>query len=324
MRAITQVDYGNSDRLRLDEVERPVPGDAEVLVRVHAAGIDRGTWHLMTGKPYLSRLIFGLRRLRPRWSTPGRDLAGTIAEVGPDVQGWSVGDEVIGTADGSLAEFAVVPVKRLARKPAGVSFEEAAVLPVSGLTALQAVRDAGRVTSGNRVLVIGASGGVGSYAVQIAAAFGADVVAVASGRKAEWVRSLGAQQVIDYTRDDIGISTGPFDVIIDIAGNREVSDLRRLLSTRGTLVIVGGEGGGNLLGGIQRQLGAILLSPFVKHRLVGIIAKESGDDLAVLRSMVEAGTLRPTLDRTFALSEAAKAMDYLTEGQVRGKLAVSI
>lgn len=322
MRAMTQYEYGSSDCLRLGEVDRPVAKRDEVLVRVHAAGLDRGTWHLMTGTPYVARLGLGLRR--PRWPVPGRDLAGVIAEVGPDVDAWSVGNEVIGTAGGSMAEYAVVPVKRLGRKPAGVSFEEAAVLPVSGLTALQAVRDAGRVTSGNRVLVIGASGGVGSYAVQIAAAFGADVVAVASGPKSEWVRSLGAAQVIDYTRDDIDASAGPFDVILDIAGNREVSALRRLLTPRGTLVIVGGEGGGNLLGGIQRQLGAMLLSPFAKHRLVGIIAKESADDLAVLRSMVEAGTLRPTLDRTFTLSEAAKAMDYLTEGQVRGKLAVSI
>ncbi|GAB90246.1 NAD(P)-dependent alcohol dehydrogenase [Gordonia rhizosphera] len=322
MKAITQNAYGGSETLEMGEADRPKPQKGEVLVRVHAAAIDRGTWHLMAGEPLVARLMFGLRK--PRNPVPGRDLAGIVAEVGPEVDGWSVGDEVIGTANGSLAEYAVVPVTRLARKPANASFEEAAVLSVSGLTALQAVRDVGRVSEGDRVLVIGASGGVGAYAVQIAAARGAEVVAVASGAKAEWVRSLGAREVIDYARGAIDPSVGPFDVIIDIAGRRRISVLRRLLTPRGTLVIVGGEGGGKLLGGTERQLGAIMMSLFVKHRLTSMLAKESADDMAVLAAMVEAGSLQPTLDRTFALEETTKAMDYLTEGQVRGKIAVTI
>ena len=321
MRAVIQQQYGGSEQLSLADIPAPVAGPGDVVVRTRAAGVDRGTWHLMTGQPYAVRLMFGLRR--PKHPVPGRDVSGVVAEVGGDVSDVSVGDEVMGTADGSFAELALVPQSRVAPKPVRLSFEESAVLPVSGLTALQAVRDAGRVKPGDQVLVIGASGGVGSYAVQIATAYGAEVTGVASGAKADLVRSLGATRVIDYTREDLADGTR-YDVILDIAGRRPLRQLRRLLAERGTLVILGGEGGDRWLGGVHRQLAAIALSPFVRQRLTSMISKESATDMAELTQLVERGQLRPLLERTFELQEAAKAIDHVANGHVRGKVAVTL
>jgi NADPH:quinone reductase-like Zn-dependent oxidoreductase len=320
MQAIHQHRYGGSEELTLTEVPNPTPGPHDVVVRVRAAGVDRGTWHLMAGHPYAVRMAFGLRR--PKHPVPGRDVAGVVAEVGSQVTTVAVGDEVVGTADGSFAELAVVPQSRLARKPATLSFEEAATLPVSGLTALQAVRDAGRIGAGDRVLVIGASGGVGSYATQIAAAYGADVTGVASGGKADLVRSLGATRVIDYTRDDLDDGTR-YDVVLDIAGLRPIRQVRRLLTVTGTLVSVGGEGGDRWLGGTHRQLAALALSPFVSQRLTALLSKENADDLDTLAQLVDQGRLRPALERTYALHEAAKAIDHVASGHARGKVAVT-
>ena len=320
MRAIHQRRYGGSDQLTLAELPDPVAGPDDVVVRVRAAGVDRGTWHLMTGRPLAVRVAFGLRR--PKHPVPGRDVAGIIVDVGERVTTVAVGDEVIGTADGSFAELAVVPQGRVARKPAELSFEEAAVLPVSGLTALQAVRDAGRAKPGDRVLVIGASGGVGSYAVQIATGYGAQVTAVASGSKADLVRSLGAVRVIDYAREPLDDGTR-YDLVLDIAGRRPIRRLRRLLTESGTLVIVGGEGGDRWLGGTHRQLAALALSPFVRQRLTAVLSKESAADLRALADLVERGTVRPALERTFALHEAAKAIDHVAAGHARGKVAVT-
>lgn len=322
MRAVVQRQYGGSDQLRLDEIDSPAPGPHDVLVRVRAAGVDRGTWHLMTGLPYAVRLGFGLRR--PKFPVPGRDVAGIVEAIGDEVTCVAVGDAVIGTADGSFAELAVVPDSRVAYAPAGVAMEEAAVLPVSGLAALQAVRKAGRVQAGQQVLVIGASGGVGSYAVQIAAADGAVVTGVSSGAKADLVRRLGATRVIDYTRADIDDDGTRYDVIIDLAGNRPLTRLRRCLTPTGTLVIAGGENGGRWLGGTQRQLAAVALSPFVRHRLTALLSRESGEDLATLSGLVDEGLLRPALERTYALHEAAKAIDHLAAGHVRGKVALTV
>ncbi|NYD56062.1 NADPH:quinone reductase-like Zn-dependent oxidoreductase [Nocardioides marinisabuli] len=321
MRAITQHRYGGTETLQLTEIETPTPGPDEVLVRVRAAGVDRGTWHLMAGRPYAVRLAFGLRR--PEFPVAGRDVAGVVDRVGADVTTFAIGDEVIGTADGSYADFAVVPVTRLARKPASLSFEEAAILPVSGATALQAVRRAG-VEAGDRVLVIGASGGVGSYAVQVAAARGAEVTGVASGTKADLVRSLGATRVIDHTREEIDAAGGRWDVIIDVAGLRPLSLLRRCLEPDGTLVIVGGEGGDRWLGGTHRQLAALALNPFTRQRLTALMSKETAADFAELADLADRGGLRPVLERTYALGEAAKAIDHLVAGHVRGKVAVSL
>ncbi|MEZ5093779.1 NAD(P)-dependent alcohol dehydrogenase [Nocardioides sp.] len=322
MRAVTQAQYGGTDQLSLSEIAAPTPGPRDVLVRVRAAGVDRGTWHLMTGLPYAVRMMFGLRR--PKSPVPGRDLAGVVEAVGSEVTTVAVGDEVVGTADGSFAELALVPEKRVGPKPTDLSFEEAAVLPVSGLTALQLVRDAARVRSGDRVLVIGASGGVGSYAVQLAAAAGADVTGVASGAKADLVRSLGAGRVIDYTREEIGADGTRYDVIIDLAGLRPLRELRRSLASRGTLVIAGGEGGDRWVGGIHRQLAALALSPFTRQRLTSHLSKESGADLAELARLVDAGEVRPLLERTFTLDEAALAIDHVADGHARGKVALVV
>lgn len=320
--AVVQRQYGGTEQLHLAEVPMPTPGPTEVLVRVQAAGVDRGTWHLMTGLPYAVRLGFGLRR--PKHPIPGRDVAGVVVALGAQVRDVQVGDEIMGTADGSFAEYAVVPDARLTRKPARLSMEQAAVLPISGLTALQAVRDAGRVQPGQHVLVLGASGGVGSYAVQIASALGAVVTGVASGAKADLVRDLGATHVLDYARDDISGDGARYDVIIDTGGNRPIAKLRRALTSTGTLVIVGGETDGRWLGGAQRQLGALARSPFVGQRLTALLSSENGEDLAALARLVDEGSLTPALERTYALHEAGKALDHLAAGHVRGKVALTV
>ncbi len=321
MRAVIQQQYGGSEQLSLADIPAPVAGPDDVILRTRAAGVDRGTWHLMTGQPYAVRLMFGLRR--PRHPVPGRDVSGVVSEIGEEVTSVSVGDEVMGTADGSFAELTLVPQSRVAPKPDRLSFAESAALPVSGLTALQAVRDAGRVKPDDQVLVIGASGGVGSYAVQIATAYGAEVTGVASGAKADLVRSLGAKRVIDYTREDLADGTR-YDVILDIAGRRPLRQLRRLLTERGTLVILGGEGGDRWLGGVHRQLAAIVLSPFVRQRLTSMISKESAEDLAELTRLVEQDQIQPMLERTFELQEAAMAIDHVAAGHARGKVAITI
>ncbi len=320
MQAVVQHRYGGSEQLSIAEIADPVPGPGEVLVEVRAAGIDRGTWHLMAGLPLVMRLGFGFRG--PKVPVPGRDVSGVVVAVGPAVAAYAVGDEVIGTADGSLAERTVVPEKRLARKPVSLSHEEAAVLPVSGLTALQAVRAAG-VTAGQQVLVIGASGGVGTYAVQLAVAAGATVTGVASGAKADLVRSLGADRVLDHTREEVE-QDGRYDAILDIAGRRPLRLLRRALAHTGTLVVVGGEGGDRWLGGFQRQLALPLLDRLTRQRLVPLLSKEDGAALAELAAMVDAGDVRPALERTFALHEAAKAIDHVVDGHARGKVAVVV
>lgn len=323
MDAVVQDAYGTAAMLRPDRVARPEIADHEVLVRVHAAGLDRGTWHLMSGKPYLMRVIgFGFRR--PKNPVPGIDVAGTVEAVGADVTRFAPGDEVVGIARGSFAEYAAAREDKLVPKPSNLTFAEAAVLPVSSLTAQKALVDVGRVEAGQRVLVIGASGGVGSYAVQMAVALGAEVTGVCSTAKLEHVRSLGASHVVDHTREDFAASGERYDLVLDIGGNPSLSRLRRSLTTRGTVVIVGGEAGGNLTGGMNRQLRALVLSLFVRQRFAMVIAGELASDLARVTAMVETGQVRPSLDRTFPLSEARQAMDLLATGGVRGKVAILV
>lgn len=322
MKAVIQEGYGGADTLELREVPVPSPRRGEVLVRVRAAGIDRGTWHLMAGLPLVMRLGFGLRG--PRQPTPGRDLAGIVEAVGEGVTRFAKGDAVYGTGHGSLAEFARAREDRLAAKPVSLSFEQAAAVPVSALTALQALRNAGRVEPGQSVLVIGASGGVGTYAVQLAKAFGAEVTGVCSTTKVDLVRSLGADHVIDYTRSDLDDDARQYDLVLDIAGNRPVSRLRRLLTPTGTLVIVGGEGGDRWTGGMQRQLGAVALSPLVRHRLAMMLSRENSADLVTLADLADQGAFRPAIDRTFTLDSAAKAMHHLEAGHARGKVVVQV
>jgi NADPH:quinone reductase-like Zn-dependent oxidoreductase len=323
MKAIVQDDYGTApeDVLRLAEIARPTIGDDEVLVRVRAASVDRGTWHLMTGLPSLMRIMgFGLRR--PKAPNPGRSFAGTVESVGKDVTGFKPGDEVYGTCDGSFAEYARAQAGRLAPKPANLSFEQAAAVPVSGLTALQGVRKA-QVQAGQKVLIVGASGGVGTFAVQIAKAFGAEVTGVCSTAKMELVRAMGADHVVDYTREDFADGQHRYDAILDIGGNSRLSRLRRALTPKGRLVIVGGETDGRLLGGFDRQIRAQLLSSLVSQKLGTFAASENSQDLMALRDLIESGLVAPALDRTYPLSETPAAIRYMIEGRVRGKVVIT-
>lgn len=323
MQAIIQSRYGSSEVLTLAEVERPTISDDEVLVSVAAAGLDRGTWHLMTGTPYLVRLGFGLRR--PRNPVPGLDLAGTVVEVGAEVTGFAPGDEVMGIGKGSWAELAAAPASKLLHRPVGLSAEQAAVVPVSGLTAVKAVRDAGQVMHGDQVLVLGASGGVGSYTVQLAKAMGAVVTATCSDTKRDFVRSLGAHHVYDYTHHDIAQITTKYDVIIDIAGRHSLRTLQGALTPHGTLVIVGAEGGGSWFGDfIPRALTAAVLSSVFRQRIKVVVASEKAADLQPLIELMASHQLAPALERTFPLALASDAMRALESGEVRGKVAILV
>ena len=321
MRAIVQSRYGSAEVLQLAQIPRPSVTADEVLVRVRAAGLDRGTEHLMTGKPYAMRLGFGVRA--PKNPVPGRDVAGTVAEIGSAVTRFAVGDEVYGVAAGSFAEYAVAKEAKLARKPANLTFAQAAVVPVSGATALRAVQDVGRLESGQSVLVLGASGGVGSYAVQLAKAFGGEVTGVCSPAKIEFVSSLGADNVIDYTHQDFADATHRYDLILDVAGNPSLRQLRRALTPRGTAVFVGGEHAGNLTG-MGRQLRGALVSPFLRQRLTLLVSQERANNYERLTTLIEAGRVTPSLDRTYPLEDTPKAMRQLERGAVRGKVAITV
>jgi NADPH:quinone reductase-like Zn-dependent oxidoreductase len=323
MSAIVQDAYGDAGVLRHEQIALPEVADNEVLVHVHAAGLDRGTWHVMTGKPYLMR-VAGMGLRGPKDRVPGRDLAGTVAAVGTDVTRFAVGDEVYGVGRGSFAEYAVAREDKLAPKPGNLSFAQAAVVPISASTALQALTDHGRIEAGQEVLVIGASGGVGSYAVQLAAAFGARVTGVASAAKLDLVRALGAERVLDYARDDYADGSHGYDLVLDIAGNPRLSRLRRALTPTGTAVLVGGEDGGNLTGGMNRSLRALVLSPFVKQRLAWFVAKERSSDLDRLAGLFEAGQVTPSIDCTYPLDAVPDALRHLEAGRVRGKVAITI
>lgn len=322
MQAIVQPEYGSADVLRVQEIDRPTIGDDEVLVRVRAAGLDRGTWHIMTGLPYLGRLALGLRS--PKTPVPGLDVAGTVVAVGSNVTRFQAGDEVFGIAKGSYAEYAAAREDKLAHKPVSLSFEQAAVVPVSALTAIQGLRDAGRIEAGQKVLIVGASGGVGTYAVQLAKSFGAEVTGVCSTAKVDLVRSIGADHVIDYTKDDFANGPQRYDLILDIGGNSPLSRLRRALTPRGTLVIAGGEEGGKWIGGIDRQVRALALSPFVRQRLTMFISKEHYADIERLAQLIEAGELTPIIDKTYPLHQAPDAMRHLEGGHARGKVAITV
>ena len=319
MRAVVQDRYGSADVLRVDRVTVPVIGDDQVLVRVAAAGVDRGTWHLMTGRPYLIRLAMGLRR--PRNPVLGRDLAGTVVAVGAVVTRFAVGDAVFGVGSGTFAEYAVAKESKLAHAPRTLTPDQAAVVPISGLTAIQAV-DKARLAGGSTVLVLGASGGVGSYAVQLAKGRGAEVTGVCSTAKVDLVRSLGADHVIAYDSEDPMAAGHRYDAIIDIGGNTRLGSLRRALASRGTLVIVGGEGGDALTGGLDRQLRARLLSIFSGQTLTAILNRENHVDLERLAALVDEGAVKPALEAVHPLEEAPSALRAIEQGRVRGKLAI--
>ncbi|WP_426514765.1 NAD(P)-dependent alcohol dehydrogenase [Dactylosporangium sp. McL0621] len=324
MAAMVQERYGEAEEvLRLATIARPALGDGDVLVRVLAAGVDRGVWHVVAGLPYPVRLVSGLRN--PKARIPGTDVAGRVEAVGKDVTTLRVGDHVFGVAGGSFAQYARAAQDKLAPKPKLLSFEQAAAVPVSACTALQAVRDHGRVQPGQRVLIIGASGGVGTFAVQIAKAYGAHVTGICSTTKLDLVRSIGADHVIDYTRtDDITEGRQRYDVIIDIGGNRSLTTLRHALTPHGTLVITGGETDGRWLGGTDRQLRAMILSPFTSQKLDTFIATQNTADLLTIAELIDAGTLTPIIDRTYPLSEVPKAIRHLQDGHARGKVVITV
>jgi NADPH:quinone reductase-like Zn-dependent oxidoreductase len=323
MKAIVRDTYGSLDVLELSDIDKPEIGDEEVLVRVHAAGVGRDVWHVMTGLPYPIRLAgYGLRA--PKNPVIGSDVAGVVEAVGKNVTRFQSGDEVFGIGKGSFAEYARALEDKLAPRPANLSFEQAAVVAISGLTALQGLRDHGKVRPGQEVLVIGASGGVGTYAVQLAKAFGAHVTGVCSTPKVDLVRSIGADHVIDYTREDFAEGEQCYNLILDIGGNSTLSRLRRALAFRGTLIITGGEGGGRWLGGTDRQLRALILSRFVDQKLGTFISKENHEDLLVIKGLIESGKVTPVIDRTYPLAEASEAIRYLEEGYAQGKVVITV
>jgi NADPH:quinone reductase-like Zn-dependent oxidoreductase len=323
MKAIVRDTYGSPEVLELRDIDKPKITDEEVLVRVHAAGVGRDVWHIMTGLPYPIRLAgYGLRA--PKNPVIGSDMAGVVEAVGKNVTRFQPGDEVFGIGKGSYAEYVGAREDKLAPKPTNLTFEQAAVVAIMGSTALQALRDHGKVRPGQEVLLIGASGGVGTYAVQIAKAFGANVTGVCSTTKVEMVRSIGADHVIDYTREDFAEGDQRYDLILDIGGNSTLSRLRRALASRGTLVIVGGEGGGRWLGGTDRQLRAMMLSPFVGQKLGTFVNKENHEDMLVLKELIEAGKVTPIIDKTYSLAEVPEAIRYLEEGHARGKVVITV
>ena len=323
MKAIVQDGYGTPDVLELRDIDEPSPGDGEVLVRVHAAGCGPDVWHLMTGTPYFARLMPDFREM---WQpVRGRDVSGVVEAVGAGVGDLVPGDPVMGIAEGSFAELAVGRAEKLVRKPARIGFEQAAAAPISGLTALQAIRDVAKVQPGQRVLVIGAAGGVGSLTVQVAKAFGAAVTGVGSTAKLDAIRSLGADDAIDYTREDFTDGRRRWDAIVDTAGRRPLRVLRRALTRGGTLAIVGGEGGGKVTGGFFRQ---ILRGPIVSlvsgQRLRPVMSKEDPGDLRALAEMIESGAVTPLVGRTYPLVDAAEAVRELERGHALGKIVVTV
>ncbi|MBI3972065.1 MAG: NAD(P)-dependent alcohol dehydrogenase [Chloroflexi bacterium] len=327
MKAIVQDKYGSPEAvLKLQDIEKPVVKDDEVLVRVRAASVNPADWHLMRGKPYIARLQIGLRR--PKDTVPGCDVAGQVEGVGKNVTMFQPGDEVFGSpfmhGFGAFAERVCVSEDLLAVKPANLSFDHAAAVPLAALTALQGLRDHGRIEPGHKVLIIGASGGVGTFAVQIAKSFGAEVTGTCSTRNVELVRSIGADHVIDYTQEDFTQGRQRYDLILQLAGTRSPSDCRRALTPKGTLVLISGESSGRWIGAVDRIVKARALSPFVSQTMVSFTVKPNKEDLQVLKELIEAGKITPVIDRTYPLSEVPKAIRYLEEGHARGKVVITV
>jgi NADPH:quinone reductase-like Zn-dependent oxidoreductase len=321
MKAIVHSRYGPPDVLELKDIDTPVVTDDAVLVQVQAAAVGKGDWLTVQGLPYVARMRYGLPR--PKHPVPGFDVAGHIEAAGSKVTQLQPGDAVFGWCDGSFAEYAAVPERQLARKPANLTFEQAAAVPISGFAALQALRDTGGVKPGQTVVIIGASGGVGSFAVQLAKAFGAEVTGVSSTNSLEMVRSIGADHVVDYTQQDFTRTGQRYDLILEMAGNRALADLRRALTPKGTLVLVGGSGGRWFMG-TGRTVRAVLVSPLVGQRLRSFFSKPRGADLVVLQELIEAGKLTPVIDRTFPLNETPEAIRHVGEHSTQGKTVITM
>jgi NADPH:quinone reductase-like Zn-dependent oxidoreductase len=323
MKAIVRRKYGPPDDLKLEEIAKPVPGDNEVLIHVRAASVNPYDWHLIRGVPSPIRLMTGLRR--PKEMRTGADASGQVEAVGKNVTGFKPGDEVFGVCAGAFAEYACIPVSAMATKPAASTFEQAASLPIAGLTALQALRDKGKIEAGQKVLINGAAGGVGTFAVQIAKSFGAVVTGVCSTRNVEMVRRIGADEVVDYSREDFTAGSRRFDVLFDLVGNRSTSALLRVLKPRGVFIGCGG-GAPDVPASefLTRAIHQMLLSWFVSQRVVGILAKSRGEDLAILSEMMQSGKITPVIDWCYKLSEVPDAIRYVEEGHAQGKVVISI
>jgi len=322
MKAIVQDEYGSPGAvLELQDIDKPVAGDGEVLVRVHAASIHIGDTYVMRGVPYVMRPVFGLRR--PKARVPGTDIAGTVEAVGKDVTQFQPGDEVFGWCKGGFAEYTSAAVDKLVQKPTNLTFEQAAAVPTSALTALQALRDHGKVQPGQKILIVGASGGVGTFAVQIAKSFGAEVTGVCSTRNVEMVRSIGADHVIDYTQEDFTEGGEQFDLIFDNVGNHSLSDARRALIPKGVLLANGAPVGG-WVGGLSHVLKASVSSLFVRQQGRPFVSLPSGDGLATLKEIIEAGEVTPVIDKTYPLSQTAEAMGHVGEGHAQGKTVITV
>jgi NADPH:quinone reductase-like Zn-dependent oxidoreductase len=320
MKAIVQVQYGSPDVLRLKDIDKPVVKDDEVLVRVHAAAVNIGDWHLLRGVPFAMRLASGL--LKPRREIPGLDVVGQVEVTGKNVEQFRPGAEVFGWCRGAFAEYACAAENNLLPRPANLTFEQAAAVGDSAFTALAAVRDQGKVQPGHTVLINGASGGVGTFAVQIAKAFGANVTGVCSTRNVDMVRSIGADHVIDYTKEDFTQAEQRYDVMLDLVGSRSLSACRRALTPRGTYVVVGVRDMGRWFG-LGRQTKALLLSPFVRQRMRVFVVRHNREDLAVLKELVEAGKVAPVIDRRYTLREVPEALRYQGEGHSQGKIVIA-
>ena len=319
MQAMVQDTYGSAEVMQLTDIDKPVIGADEVLVRVHAASIHVGDWILMTGSPFVMRMATGLRR--PKNRVPGTDVAGTVEAVGSDVKGLRPGDEVFGWCTGAFAEYARTTEDQLLRKPANLTFEQAAAIGVSASTALQLLRDDVKLQPGLKVLINGASGGVGTFAVQIARAFGAEVTGVCSTRNVEIVRSIGADHVIDYTREDFTTGEARYDVILDNVGNHSMARTRRALTPSGTLI---SNGGGHADGKLSRTLRTMLVSIFVRRQASPTIKTQNRDDLVALRDLVEAGKLTPVIDRTYPLTDTPTAIAHVAAGHARGTVVITV
>jgi NADPH:quinone reductase-like Zn-dependent oxidoreductase len=326
MKAIVQDRYGPPDVLRLDDIDTPVPGSGEVLVRVRAATVNARDWHLMRGDPYIARLMMGVNK--PKRRVRGTDFAGTVEAVGPNVRWFGVGDEVYGEVHGAFAEYVCAPSGVVGSKPANLTFEQAAAVPLAGNTALVALRDAAQLSDGQRLLINGASGGVGTFAVQIAKVLGAEVTAVCSTRNADLVRSIGADEVVDYTRDDFARGQKRYDVVLDLVGNRSLTALRRVLSPTGTLVLCGGgvSTGGSVVGPMGLFMRGTLAARFAGRQRIRTMSEvpASAANLATLRELIEAGRVTPVIDRTYPLTDAAEAIRYLEVEHARAKVVLTV
>ncbi|HEY9377503.1 MAG TPA: NAD(P)-dependent alcohol dehydrogenase [Jiangellaceae bacterium] len=324
MKAIVQERFGPPDVLRLAEIEPPEIGADDMLVRVHAAAVNPYDWHILRGDPLIARLMGGVGLTRPKARVAGIDAAGRVEAVGANVHGLRPGDEVLGFCPGAFAEYARAEADKVVPKPAMLSFEQAAAVPMAATTALRGIRDVGEVRTGHRVLVIGAAGGVGTYAVQIAATLGAEVTGVCSARNVELVRSIGAAHVVDYTTEDFTDTPARYDVILDNVGNRPLSRLRRALSPTGTLVLNAGGSPGRVVGAVGSILRAVAVNAFVRQRLRPLPSKQDRQELLTVTELVEEGKLSPVLDRTYPLSDTAEGLRHVEHGHARGKVIISM